>query len=146
MLVELCHIDEGSYVLDVGCGVGVTPVYLARNHGCRVAGVDILPRMVERSTERASRAVVADRAEFRVADAQDLPFDDHTFDAVITESATAFPEDKHEAVREYVRVMKPGGYLGRNESTWLQTPPPPELVAWVAQEVGAQVQPQTREG
>jgi len=37
-LVELCHIGEGSYVLDIGCGAGATAVYLVKQHGCRVAG------------------------------------------------------------------------------------------------------------
>jgi SAM-dependent methyltransferase len=68
------------------------------------------------------------------------------FDAVITESVTAFPEDKQRAVNEYVRVTKPGGYVGLNESTWLRTPAPPEAVAWATQQVGAQVSPLTREG
>ena len=40
-LVELCHIGPGSYVLDVGCGVGATPCYLVKRVGCRVVGVDI---------------------------------------------------------------------------------------------------------
>jgi ubiquinone/menaquinone biosynthesis C-methylase UbiE len=79
--------------------------------------------------------------DFRVADAQDLPFEDGLFDAVITESVTAFPEDKQRAVDEYARVTKPGGYVGLNESTWLKVPPPPELVAWVSQDVGATVSP-----
>ncbi len=144
-LVEMCHIEAGSYVLDVGCGAGATPAYLARTHGCRVAGVDISPRMIDRARETARREGVTDRTEFRVADAQDLPFDDDLFDAVITESVAAFPEDKQKAADEYVRVTKPRGYVGLNESTWLKTPPPPDMVAWVSQEVGAQVKPLTRE-
>ena len=83
--------------------------------------------------------------EFRVADAQDLPFEVNLFDAVITESVTAFPEDKQKAVNEYARVTKPGGYVGLNESTWLKAHPPPEMIAWAEQEVGACVQPQTPE-
>jgi ubiquinone/menaquinone biosynthesis C-methylase UbiE len=144
-LVELCQIEEGKVVLDVGCGAGQTAVYLARQHGCYVVGVDVLPRMVERSEELAERGGVTDLTEFRVADAQELPFEDDYFDAVITESVTAFPKDKQQAVNEYVRVTKPGGYVGLNESTWLKTPPPPEIVAWASQEVGAQVAPLTPE-
>jgi ubiquinone/menaquinone biosynthesis C-methylase UbiE len=140
-LVELCHIGKGSYVLDVGCGAGVTPCLLARRYGCRVVGVDILEGMIQRSRERAKREGVTDLVEFRVADAQDLPFEDGLFDAVITESVTAFPEDKQRAVDEYVRVTKPGGYVGLNESVWLKTPPPPDVVAWASQDVGANVQP-----
>ena len=142
-LVGLCHVGEGSYVLDVGCGVGVTPCFLAKRYGCRVVGVDIRAKMIERSQERARREGVADRVEFQVADAQDLPFEDDRFDAVITESATSFPEDQQRAVDEYVRVTRPGGYVGLAESTWLKVPPPPELVAWVSQDVGATVKPQT---
>ena len=144
-LMELCHIGQGKYVLDVGCGAGVTPCFIARKYGCRVVGVDINEGMVERSGERAQREKVADRVEFRVADAQDLPFQDALFDAVITESVTSFPEDKQRVVNEYVRVTKPGGYVGLNESVWRKVPPPPEVVAWAAQDVGANVQPLTSE-
>jgi arsenite methyltransferase len=139
-LMELCHIGEGSYVLDVGCGAGVTPCFIAKRYGCRVVGVDISAGMVARSRERAQREGVADRVEFRVADAQDLPFEDDLFDAVITESVTAFPEDKQKAAREYARVTKPGGYVGLNESTW-RKPPPPELVAWASQAPDTTVNP-----
>jgi ubiquinone/menaquinone biosynthesis C-methylase UbiE len=139
-LIKYCHIGKDSYVLDVGCGVGVTPCILAKRYGCRVVGVDISERMVERSWERAKREKVADRVGFWVADAQDLPFQDAVFDAVITESVTAFPEDKQKAINEYARVTKPGGYVGLNETIWLKAPPP-EVVAWAEQEVGATVIP-----
>ncbi len=130
-LVELCHIGKDKYVLEVGCGVGSTAVYLAKRHGCRVVGVDISERMIEWARKRAERAGVQDRVEFRVADAQDLPFDDGLFDAVICESVTAFPEDKQRAVDEYARVTKTGGYVGLNEGTWIKTPPPTELVEYM---------------
>jgi ubiquinone/menaquinone biosynthesis C-methylase UbiE len=142
-LVELCHIGEGSYVLDVGCGVGVTPCYIARRYDCSVMGVDIKVSMIDKCKERASRENVTDKVDFRVADAQDLPFDDELFDAVITESVTAFPEDKQRAVKEYARVTKPGGYVGLNEGTWMKVPVPPEVVAWASQDLGAHVKPLT---
>jgi len=142
-LIELCHIGEGKYVLDVGCGAGVTPCFIARKCGCSVVGVDILEGMVDRSRERAKREGLMDRVEIKLADAQDLPFEDNLFDAVITESVTAFPEDKQKAVNEYVRVTKPGGYVGLNESAWLKFPPPPEMIAWASQDLGANVKPLT---
>jgi arsenite methyltransferase len=145
-LVGLCHIDEGKYVLDVGCGVGVTPSYLAKKYGCRVFGVDISGRMVERSRERAKREGVEDRVEFRVADVQDLPFEDDLFDAVIGESVIALPADKQRAANECVRVAKPGGYVGFNETTWMKAPVPPELVEWVSQDSSANAEPLTSDG
>jgi ubiquinone/menaquinone biosynthesis C-methylase UbiE len=139
-LMELCHVGEGSYVLDVGCGAGVTPCFVAKRYGCRVVGVDISEGMIARSRERAQREAVADRVEFRVADAQELPFEDDLFDAVITESVTAFPEDKQRAVNEYARVTKPGGYVGLNESTWRKAPSP-EMIAWASQAPDTSVNP-----
>ena len=62
-LIELCHVDKGKYVLDVGCGVGMTPCYLAERHGCRVVGVDLRESMIERARERAGREGVEDRVE-----------------------------------------------------------------------------------
>jgi arsenite methyltransferase len=128
-LIELCQISKDSYILDVGCGVGATACYVAENVGCRIMGVDILEKMVEKSIERSKRHKLTQWVNFRQADAQALPFEDNLFDAVITESVTAFPEDKQKAVNEYARVTKPGGYIGLNESTWLKIPPPPEMIA-----------------
>jgi arsenite methyltransferase len=142
-LIELCHIGRGKNILDVGCGVGVTPCYMAKRYGCRVVGVDISERMIERSKERMKKAKLTDLMEFRVADAQDLPFENNFFDVVITESVTSFPKDKQKAIGEYVRVTKPGGYVGLNESVWRKVPPPPEVVAWASQDIGANVQPLT---
>ncbi len=142
-LITLCHIDKNSYVLDVGCGVGQTACHIAKKYGSRVVGVDISQKMIERSRERAEREEVTDRAEFMVMDAQDLHFEDDLFDAVITESVTAFPEDKQQAVREYTRVTKLGGWIGLNESTWLKTSPPPKVLEWVSQDLGAHVKPLT---
>ncbi|MFC1484489.1 class I SAM-dependent methyltransferase [Candidatus Neomarinimicrobiota bacterium] len=145
-IIEQCHIGEGKYLLDVGCGVGLTPCHIVKRFSCKVVGVDINEGMIEKSEQRAKREGVADRVEFKVADAQELPFEDDLFDAVITESVTAFPEDKQRAVNEYVRVTKPGGYVGLNESVWLKVPPPPELVAWASRDLGANVQPLTSDG
>jgi SAM-dependent methyltransferase len=126
-LIELCRIGDGTYILDVGCGVGATPCYLAKTYNCRVVGVDLLERMVEQSRERARTMGVEDRVEFRVADARDLPFDDDLFDAVIVESVNVFFKDKRRAMDEYVRVTRPGGYVGITEMTWLKPPTPEEV-------------------
>jgi ubiquinone/menaquinone biosynthesis C-methylase UbiE len=122
-LIESCHIKKDTYVLDVGCGVGVTSCYLAKNYGCKVVGVDISEMMIYRANERRKREHVEDRVEFRVADVQNLPFENDIFDVVISESVITFVKDKQRAVNECVRVTKPGGYIGLNEETWMKMPP-----------------------
>ncbi len=121
-LIELCHIGKDTYVLEVGCGVGATACYLAKKHGCRVVGVDLLEGMIDRSNKRAQKEGVTNRVEFRVADAQNLPFEDALFDVVIGESILTFIRDKQRAVSECARVARPGGYVGLNEELWLETP------------------------
>jgi len=123
-LVDMCRIGQDSYVLDVGCGVGATPSILAKEVGCRVMGVDLLDKMVEQSRARAKADGIEDRVDFKVADARELPFEDDLFDAVISESVNIFFSDKQQAMREYVRVTKAGGYVGMTEMTWLKPPSP----------------------
>jgi ubiquinone/menaquinone biosynthesis C-methylase UbiE len=129
-LIEHCRIQEGMHVLDVGCGVGATASYLTQILGCTVVGVDITPGMIERSIERARREGFEDRVEFKVGDVRDLPLEDSLFDAVICESVLTFIEDKRVAIRELVRVTKPGRHVGFNEETWLKTPVPQEMVEY----------------
>jgi ubiquinone/menaquinone biosynthesis C-methylase UbiE len=134
-LLALCHVEEAQEVLDVGCGIGVGPAYLARRHDCRVVGADISERMLEWSHQRAREEQVEARVEFRLADVLELPFEAGRFDLVLAESVLAFVEDKPRAIRECVRVAKPGGYVGLNEGLWIK-PPPPEMVARVKEAIG----------
>lgn len=130
-LVELCYINKDAYVLYVGCGSGITACYIAKRYSCRVLGIDISEEMINLSNRRAKREGVKNRVEFSVADAQNLPFTDGVFDAVISESVNAFLEDKQRGISGYVRVAKPGGYVGFNEVTWIKTPPP-EMVEYLS--------------
>jgi len=134
-LIELCHVNKDSYILEVGCGVGITACYIAKEYGCKVIATDISEEMIKKAEERAKRKGVEDKIEFRVADAQTLPFSNDFFDAVISESVNAFIEDKEKAVNEYKRVTKPGGYVGFNEVSWIKGPPQ-ELVEYLSSALG----------
>lgn len=144
-IIKRCRISQTNYVLDVGCGAGLTPCYIAREIGCKVIGIDIVPEMIDRSNEEARRKKVEHLVQFRTADALDLPFDTGMFDMVITESVTAITGDAQKALIEYVRVLKLGGYVGLNESTILKSPPPPDVIAWASQDLGATVTLITRD-
>ena len=128
-LIELCHIRTGAYILDVGCGVGATPTYFAKKLDCRIVGIDISDAMITRAQQKVEREQLEDHIELRTANAQDLPFDDALFDAVIAESVITFIPDKARAIRECVRVTKPGGFVGLNEEIWVK-PPTSELVEY----------------
>ncbi len=122
-LIQYCHINEHSTVLDVGCGVGLTALYIAKNYGSRVVGVDIRPAMIETAKANARKQDLTDYVTFQVADACDLPQSDNVYDAVICESVLAFIVDHNQALQELTRVLKPKGYLGYTEAVWITSPP-----------------------
>jgi ubiquinone/menaquinone biosynthesis C-methylase UbiE len=123
-------------VLYVGCGIGVGPTYIAKKFGCQVTGVDISEKMLVWSRQRAHEEHVEDRLEFRNGNILALPFDADFFDVVIVESVAVFVDDKALAIRECVRVTKPGGYVGLNELFW-NKPVSKEVEASTLQELGA---------
>jgi len=135
-LAESCQIDRDKTVLDVGCGLGRTACYLAKKYGCRVIGVDISAQMVEQARKRAIKEGLEDKVEFRIGDAQKLPFAGACFDAVIGESVLAFVEDKLGALNEFIRVTRTDGYIGFNECTWIRNPPA-RLEEYISDTLGA---------
>lgn len=127
-LLSLCHMAAASEVLDVGCGIGVGPAYIAKKYHCHVVGIDISAQMIEWSRQRAREEQVAELVEFQVANVLALPFAANWFDIVLCESVLAFVTDKRRAIGECIRVTKPGGYVGLNE-TFFTDVASPALVA-----------------
>jgi SAM-dependent methyltransferase len=70
-----------------------------------------------------------------------LPFDEGCFDAVLIESVNAFVPEQARAFTEYARVIKPGGYVGTNEGTWVKTPPPTDLLNFIDRTMQAKFYP-----
>ncbi len=137
-LLAQCHIAQAREVLVVGCGIGISCAYIAKKRGCHVVGVDISEKMLEWSHQRAHEERVENKVEFRVADVLDLPFATDRFDAVLVESVIAFVDDKARAIRECVRVTRPGGYVGLNESFYTFAPTP-ETSEIVRRELGVDI-------
>lgn len=135
VLAAACHIRPGARVLEVGCGVGLTACYLARRYGCRITGIDSRPRLIARARERAARLSLNDRADFHVSDALTPPSVDADasvsdgvgYDAVIGEAVLAYLPEKAAALRAWMGVTRPGGYVGFSDATWLRPPTPAAL-------------------
>lgn len=107
-------------ILDVGCGIGGSTLYLAEKFNATATGVTLSPEQAKRGQERAKEANLTDSAEFQVANALELPFADNSFDLVWSlESGEHFP-DKAKFLEQAYRVLKPGGMLLM--ATWCHRP------------------------
>jgi SAM-dependent methyltransferase len=128
-LLEMCHGRRAHDVLYVGSGIGVGPVHLARHYAQRVTALDIDPAMLEWTQRRARRDGVGEAVTTLQGDVLDLPLPDARFDLVIVESVLAFVNDKDRAIAECVRVTRPGGWVGMNETVWSGERPTLEVAA-----------------
>lgn len=113
-LAELCQLNQESKILVVGCGTGGNSCYLADKYGCQIVGIDTAEHMIEHAQERAKTLQLADQVIFQVGDAYNLEFPDNSFDVVLTVFVSQFL-DPHQAYPGFLRVLRPGGYLGINE-------------------------------
>ena len=111
----LGHVDftTDTRVLEVACNMGTTMVALAEAHGCRITGLDMNPKALEKARANIAAHGLNDVIDVVEGNALALPFPDATFDVVINEAMlTMLPrENKAKAIAEYFRVLKPGGVL-----------------------------------
>ena len=103
-------LPDGSRVLDVGTGPGRVPLAIAAAApGVRVDGVDLEPNMVDLARRNAAEAGVAGRVTFTTADVARLPYDDDTFDLVVSTLSHHHWDDPPAGFRDLARVVRPGG-------------------------------------
>ncbi|MGQ0669881.1 MAG: class I SAM-dependent methyltransferase [Actinomycetota bacterium] len=113
-LCETVDIHAGQRVLDVATGSGNTALCAARRN-CDVTGIDYVPSLLERARERA--AFEGLEVDFQEGDAEDLPYPDHSFDAVLSTFGVMFAPDQERVAAEMVRVCRPGGKIGMSNFT-----------------------------
>jgi SAM-dependent methyltransferase len=115
--------DQVRNVLDVGCGIG----HWAQTLACAlpsettVIGVDRDPFWIDKATERARAREISGRFEYRVADAQALPFPDASFDLVTCQTLLIHLADPGAVIAEMARVTRPGGLVLAAEPNNLAT-------------------------
>lgn len=129
-LVSRLNVAPGETVLDVACGTAAVAVEVARDHGCRVVGVDQSPEMLAEGRDRVGAAGLGDRIELREARAEELPFEDAAFDGLTFTYLLRYVDDPAATVAELVRVLRPGGVMASLE---FHVPPEPWARAgWLA--------------
>lgn len=118
LIEELLHWGMGNpnsseispnSILDVGCGIGGSTLYLADKFNATATGITLSPVQARRATERAAEVGLSERANFLVADALELPFADRSFALVWSLESGEHMPNKLQFLRECYRVLRPGG-------------------------------------
>lgn len=109
MLAEAADIRAGEQVIDVAAGNGNATVAAARRWA-NVTSTDYVPALLDRGHAKAAAERLP--VTFQVADAEDLPFDNGSFDVVLSVFGVMFTPDQERAARELLRVCRPGGTIG----------------------------------
>ena len=108
-LVEACGIGAGVRVLDVAAGTGNASIPAAER-GANVTASDLTPELLEAGRGRAKSTGL--ELEWVEADAENLPFEDESFDVVMSSIGAMFAPHHQDVADELVRVCRPGGTIG----------------------------------
>ncbi|MBD2296543.1 methyltransferase domain-containing protein [Anabaena sphaerica FACHB-251] len=110
-LLNWSGVKDADHILDVGCGIGGSSLYLAQKFNAKSTGITLSPVQATRATQRALEANLGARSQFLVANAQEMPFADNSFDLVWSLESGEHMPDKTKFLQECYRVLKPGGTL-----------------------------------
>ncbi|WP_445370924.1 SAM-dependent methyltransferase [Methylomonas sp. HW2-6] len=111
VLYNKAGIQPGDHLLDAGCGIGGSTIWMAKQHGNRVTGITISAKQADYARDHAKRHGVAELVDFQVADFCATPFADASFDVVWALESSCHALNKGDFLEEAWRVLKPGGRI-----------------------------------
>jgi tocopherol O-methyltransferase len=111
VMMEEANITANDMVLDAGCGVGGSSIFLAKQSGCKVMGISLSERQVIKAKEITRQKGLADKVDFKVMNYCQTNFADESFDVVWGCESICYADDKQQFLKEAFRLLKPGGRL-----------------------------------
>ena len=110
VLEKYCALESGMRVLDLGCGWGRMTIGILKRHpSLVVSGIDVSEEGVKQAQEAIGKECSDATFDVRVGSAEDVPFPDNEFDAVISSRVLHYVEHPQKALQEIARVLKPNG-------------------------------------
>lgn len=110
-LLIWAKVNQVENIIDVGCGIGGSTLYLAEKFTAQATGISLSPVQISRATQRAKEADLSDKVRFLCANALEMPFPDNTFDLVWSLESGEHMPNKTKFLAECYRVLQPGGKL-----------------------------------
>ena len=112
-IAELCRVEKGMSVLDVGCGIGVSAFSMLEMVGQagKITGLDISSGGISQAISRSSQLQIPN-ISFVISNAENLQFSNDVFDCITSSFAIIQIPDRLKALKEMIRVLKPGGSIG----------------------------------
>ena len=111
VLAEIAEIRSGEHVLDAGCGVGGSCIWLAKERSCQVTGISLNERQISKAAALAKTFAVTEKVLFEKKDYSNTFYPDNSFDVVWAIESVCYADDKSDFLKEAFRVLKPGGRL-----------------------------------
>lgn len=108
-IAEITQLQQGSYLLNIGCGRGGTDRLLAKKFDIKVEGIDISERQIEIAKKKASIEGLESLCRYTIGSATHIEFPDNTFDYILVQEAFFHIHDKQKAIEEFHRVLKNDG-------------------------------------
>lgn len=111
VMLEAATIRTSDRVLDAGCGIGGSCIFLTEKIGCNVTGISLSERQVNKAKELAVTKAVETKVEFKVMNYCATSFPDESFDVVWGCESICYADDKGQFIKEAYRLLRPGGRL-----------------------------------
>lgn len=108
-LAKFGDIQKNAIILDAGCGVGGSSIFLAKQYNAITKGITLSEKQVGVSIENAKKNGVSDQCSFEVQNYLHTSFPDNTFDIVWAVESSCYAPEKLDFLREAFRILKPGG-------------------------------------
>lgn len=122
---------RGRRILDVGCGIGGPAFEMAETHGAEVVGIDLEAPLIERARAAARQRGLEDRCRFEVVAPGPFPFEDSSFDIVLSSGAVTQTANTAGLIADCLRVLRPGGHLTCYEWMRIDAPYSDDMLRWL---------------
>ena len=146
-LFKQAHFTPQSQVLEIACNMGTTSIEIAQRFGCHIIGVDMDKLALEKAKQNVIKNKVTHLVDIQQANASTLPFADNSFDIVINEAMLTMYANKAKThlIKEYYRVLKPGGKLLTHDIMLVNPEQSQEVIQRIHQAINVNAQPISNE-